>query len=597
MSRVAGLQDFREPFGDLDLAAFISAASYIVWTDGTNYYAKNGQTGEVEFSGADAATVMQAALNGLTAGRTWEEKVLLKGNFILTSTITLDSYTILELNGKITLGSGADCTILQAINKTSIRILGGEWDGNRVNQAADSFGFDFQNCTNLLVRDVNVHDIKHNGTAGSGIRFYICNIINVERSLVYNCVDITQPTGGIGIFLISSNEFKITDSTVHDCHGGIYAYTPNDGAAQTIEGNHISRNLVYNNYRDGIALYPDGVEDFTSHNVIDSNILWDNSQNTLNSNIKVGDSGLCSYNTISNNVIYETGLGNYGRGIVLHTNTLSNNIENNIIENTYYVGIKIQGNLNNVVGNSISITREAGSHGIEINGGDQNQIDGNLINNIANSGVALTNADYNKITNNYIDTCSHSCIRIYSGSNNKVYPNILRNPSVVYITDVGTNTIYNSKIFQFTEAINGAIVTTSPTGVNVDAATEAALLWGQLPAEVQQVVRIKVWAVSEGTPIGAGGQMHLAATFNAGASNAAYNTATKSWVLANFDGEEADYVANDVVSWVIVEATTGNELKNLRAGDSFEFFAQYNAGADPDGATDAVFRCIEVEYV
>ena len=91
--------------------------------------------------------------------------------------------------------------------------------------------------------------------------------------------------------------------------------------------------------------------------------------------------------------------------------------------------------------------------------------------------------------------------------------------------------------------------------------------------------------------------MHGAFTLNAGAANAAYNTATKSWAITDFDGADADYVANDIVHWIILDASVGNELKNLLAGDSFEFFALYNAGADPDGATDAVFRCIEVEYV
>jgi len=40
-------------------------ASYIIYTDGTNIYAKNGTTGEVEFSGTDASTVIQSALNAL----------------------------------------------------------------------------------------------------------------------------------------------------------------------------------------------------------------------------------------------------------------------------------------------------------------------------------------------------------------------------------------------------------------------------------------------------------------------------------------------------------------------------------------------------
>lgn len=69
MASIAGLRDLREPFGGLDLSAFINTASYVVFqlTVGgvTTYYAKNGATGQIQFSGADAATVIQAAINAL----------------------------------------------------------------------------------------------------------------------------------------------------------------------------------------------------------------------------------------------------------------------------------------------------------------------------------------------------------------------------------------------------------------------------------------------------------------------------------------------------------------------------------------------------
>lgn len=151
--------------------------------------------------------------------------------------------------------------------------------------------------------------------------------------------------------------------------------------------------------------------------------------------------------------------------------------------------------------------------------------------------------------------------------------------------------------FQFTEPIVGVIVTTSPTGIEVDVDTEQALAWGQLPAGLQEVQRIKVWAVALDAPVNAGGQMHCEFTFNAGASNAAYNEAGKSWNLVNFDSEEADYVANDVIHWLIEDGDVSNELMALVARDSFEMFAIHEAAADPDGATDAVFRVVEVDYV
>jgi hypothetical protein len=42
--------------------------SYIIWTDGTNYYAKNGKTGQIDFSGTNAGIVIQNVINSLSGG-------------------------------------------------------------------------------------------------------------------------------------------------------------------------------------------------------------------------------------------------------------------------------------------------------------------------------------------------------------------------------------------------------------------------------------------------------------------------------------------------------------------------------------------------
>ena len=56
-----------------DLAALMirpeEVASYIIFTDGARYYAKNGLTGRIDFSGTDAATVIQNAVNSTKNGR------------------------------------------------------------------------------------------------------------------------------------------------------------------------------------------------------------------------------------------------------------------------------------------------------------------------------------------------------------------------------------------------------------------------------------------------------------------------------------------------------------------------------------------------
>jgi len=78
---------------------------------------------------------IQAALDYLTAGRTWKEKVILNGNFVINSAINVPSYTVIDIRGKITLANGADQNIFMiAPNLSDIEIINGEIDGNKANQ-------------------------------------------------------------------------------------------------------------------------------------------------------------------------------------------------------------------------------------------------------------------------------------------------------------------------------------------------------------------------------------------------------------------------------------------------------------------------------
>ena len=88
--------------------------SYIIWTDGTNYYAKNGATGQIEFSGIDASTVIQSVFNSLPIGRTSPVAIYLKGSFTNVN-VSVPSRVYLfidgEIHGTLTLNGVYEVTI------------------------------------------------------------------------------------------------------------------------------------------------------------------------------------------------------------------------------------------------------------------------------------------------------------------------------------------------------------------------------------------------------------------------------------------------------------------------------------------------------
>jgi len=73
------------------------SASYVIFKSGSTIYAKNGATGQIEFSGTDAATVIQAAINALTSGGIVYIK---QGKYSIEKTINITMSSI-ALEGSI----------------------------------------------------------------------------------------------------------------------------------------------------------------------------------------------------------------------------------------------------------------------------------------------------------------------------------------------------------------------------------------------------------------------------------------------------------------------------------------------------------------
>jgi parallel beta-helix repeat protein len=266
------------------------------------------------------------------------------------------------------------------------------------------------------------------------------------------------------------------------------------------------------------------------------------------------------------------------------------------------LGCKINTNTQNgiIIGDS-SYNLVSGNHIIGNDSADSATYDGvRLLHSAAT-------ADYNRITNNVLDNNDKYEINILTSS---CTGNVLKfntfNPAgdhVKIVNDGGTDTVFATVPLSFvaggdvdgTARWNEFVPTTaSAKGWQVNDAADFATATGQLPLDLNEIVRFKIWAVALGVPINAGGQMHLEINMNAGASNLAYTT--EPVALANFDGQEADYVNGDVVSWYI-DSGDDADIGSMVGGMSVEVEVIYEAGADPDGATNAVFRNIEIEYV
>jgi len=133
----------------------------------------------------DDASVIQSALDSLTPERVWKERVVIRGDFLLSGAINVPSYTVLDLTGA-RLKINAIDWIIRCDDATNIEIIGGVLDGNREKQEKADVGGIYGNpCDNVIVEGTHVKN------AQSGIRLKNCvegESINGEGyHIIKNC--------------------------------------------------------------------------------------------------------------------------------------------------------------------------------------------------------------------------------------------------------------------------------------------------------------------------------------------------------------------------------------------------------------------------
>jgi hypothetical protein len=151
--------------------SFQTEASYIIFTDGTKVYARNGKTGAIDYSGTDATTVIQSAINALSSG-----VVFIKdGLYIITASIIPKSHvylvgeswnTILKLKDNATEDATHSNVIYSNDEVEDIVIRNLQIDGNKANQTFTTSahtwnGIYFRNqARHVYIDHCYVHDCR-----------------------------------------------------------------------------------------------------------------------------------------------------------------------------------------------------------------------------------------------------------------------------------------------------------------------------------------------------------------------------------------------------------------------------------------------------
>jgi hypothetical protein len=402
-------------------------------------YTAKDYAGTTLASGSNAATIINAALNALPSGRTEKKTVRLNGIFVLSDTIIMKDYSILETvtGGAITWTTSPGDHMIYAEGASNFEIIGGNWNANN----ASYNPFYFKNCDNIVVKDLSLHD-----STNDGMYFLSCSYITVSGTECYN-------TGGSFCGLVYSNNGLIENNNFHDGGSGIYCYAEDDGIVQNISNIIIRGNTVARTGTTGIeAPSLRGLEDVGDNLIIENNTIIDCGTDGEHPGIMVGWGGFgevairfATNVTVRNNDVSTTGNFVCGQGIDIKCKS-GGKIYGNNIHDAYTVGMLVRGNGNEVYNNTITGGR-SNRPGIQIWDGSNTDLHDNTI-DVSGTGIyivytdgATTGCNNNQIDHNDIRSGYEEWVVVGGplSSDNIIENNTFRLPGDV--VDSGTRTI------------------------------------------------------------------------------------------------------------------------------------------------------------
>jgi len=149
------LQPLRDPSKSFTDQVLIPP-SQLVFSLAGRTYSKSGMpetAGMISGGLTDASTVIQQALDSLTSKRDWDEKVVLRGVFDLSKTITVPSHTVVEVDGKLI--AKGNFPIFKIDYSWFVNIRGGFLVGYG-NTDPNSMGIYVRLSEKVTVRDVTI---------------------------------------------------------------------------------------------------------------------------------------------------------------------------------------------------------------------------------------------------------------------------------------------------------------------------------------------------------------------------------------------------------------------------------------------------------
>ena len=193
-------------FGGTGSGSNISTCDYIIFVAGGNYYAQNGDTGIVDYSGTNFASVVESAITAAGGGDIY----LKSGSYELTSDNGID----INVAGTHLHGAGYD-TVIECESGFSDHMIhiGSSGTGTYINELRiDGSGQDANHAIYVEATRCQFYTLRIEDFYDDGIHAGHSGWIGVLGGKITDCV-IDDSTAGSGIYM----DYDATDWEIIDC--------------------------------------------------------------------------------------------------------------------------------------------------------------------------------------------------------------------------------------------------------------------------------------------------------------------------------------------------------------------------------------------
>lgn len=325
--------------------ALVKECNYLIFTDGTTTTAQSCNTGAVLSSGTNAATVIQAALSGVSATSGGIVHVR-EGSYSISATLLVGNNTILEGEGWgtiLALANSANVDLVRnsgwgSVLNEGIVIRDLTLDGNKSNQGVSTVDvISFNKSLRFEIDHTKVINGARFGIrwTGNGVGLVEGNKINGNASTGISVASSGDDSHIIGNDIGSNGGAGINLNGVANVAvigNNVYLNTLQGIDVTTGPRNQIVGNNVHDNTQTGIRINASGTTDSADSNTVTGNTVRNNNTGNNSAFAEILMTGSAGINlkgvVISANTVTVTGASNTGikeSGSAVNYNVITSN--------------------------------------------------------------------------------------------------------------------------------------------------------------------------------------------------------------------------------------------------------------------------------